>query len=190
MKPWRFARYAVSLLLIVAGSADVTAQSAAFEAPQYQAIKKQLIRGWGTWDSGNILGQVFLPDGVGLNLVFKETTWIGAEYLNTALIGRSGTEAEQVRPGLHALDGSYSEFELRWRTLDVEITSGVVGNDLVMLIFSRRAGIWRRNRMQCSWMVGEVRGSSAKTILLSRAPGTIHGYRATDFIPGERSWDS
>lgn len=141
MKPLHIARCAIFCLLLLGGAADIAAQSSPFNAPQYQAIRKQLIHGWGTWDSRNILGQVFLPDDVGLNLAFKQTTWISDQYLDTALIGRSGPGAEQVRPGLHALDGSYSECELKWRTLDVKITTGVVAkdgngtrNDLVMLI--------------------------------------------------------
>ncbi|HEX4020919.1 MAG TPA: trehalase family glycosidase [Acidobacteriaceae bacterium] len=129
MKFPRFVRYAIVCSFVLGDFAGLAAQSTAFRAPQYQAIRKQLMHGWGTWDSRNILAQVFLPDDVDLNIAFKQTDWISNDYLNTALIGRSDPEAEQVRPGLHALDGSYSEFALKWKTLDVKVMSAVVGGD-------------------------------------------------------------
>lgn len=136
MKSSGIARFVVICLLAGVCSLQIAAQGRAFQLPQYDAIRKQLIHGWGTWDSSNILEQVYLPDDAVLCLSFKQTNWIGNEFLKTALIGTSNS-GEQVRPGLHALDGSYSEFELKWKTLEARISSAVAdgdGRDLVMLI--------------------------------------------------------
>lgn len=112
-----------------------------FDAPQYRAIKQRLVQGWGSWDARNVLEEVLLPQGLAVNIGLKQTTWIGNEYLDHAIIGLTGSEDPHVRPGLHALDGSYSECVLKWRNIDVRITTATVpaagdnrGGDLVMLI--------------------------------------------------------
>ena len=108
------------------GAADL--HSTAYRAPQYQAIRQRLLHGWGTWNSHNILDQVHLPDDAAIAVSFKETNWISADYLRSALIGVRDPEAPSVRPGLHALDGSYSEYELKWKELDLKIASAVVAD--------------------------------------------------------------
>lgn len=138
MKTPRHARTAAIYLLAFATVATAFAQSEAYKAPQYRAIKKRLIRGWGTWDSRNVLAQVLLPEDVDVDVAFKQTTWISDDYLNTALIGLTDPGAPHIRPGLHALDGSYSECEIQWKMLDARVTSAAVpgsdGDDMVMLI--------------------------------------------------------
>lgn len=110
--------------------------STAYQAPQYQAIRQRLLHGWGTWDSRNILEQVHLPDDAAVALSFKETNWLGVDYLDRALIGVQEQDAPSVQPGLHALNGSYSEYELKWKELDVKIASAAMsdGDDMVTLI--------------------------------------------------------
>lgn len=116
-------------------AADV--HSTAYRAPQYQAIRQRLLHGWGTWDSRNVLEQVHLPDGAAVALSFKETNWLSSDYLDRALIGVQDPDAPSVRPGLHALDGNYSEYELKWKAIDVKIASAAVGDgsgDMVILV--------------------------------------------------------
>lgn len=112
-----------------------------FNSPQYLAIKQRLVRGWGSWDARNVLAEVLLPQGLSVSIGMKQTTWIGNEYLQRAIVGLTGPDDPHVRPGLHALDGSYSECELNWRNVDVRITAATIpgrgsdrGDDLVMLI--------------------------------------------------------
>lgn len=101
---------------------------------EYIAIKQRLGTGWNTWDSHNVLAEVLLPDAFSINVAFKQFNWMGYSYLSTALPARTGEGVEQVRPGLHALDGGYSELELHWNNLHVKIESAVENRDLVMLI--------------------------------------------------------
>lgn len=142
MKSIRAGIFAIAALLAFNGMAERARHTAAYDAPQYRAIKGRLIRGWGTWDSSNVLEEVLLPAGFAINLGFKQTTWISNEYLDHALIGLGGPDDPHVRPGLRALDGSYSECELQWHDLDVRITAATIpaeGNDLVMLVEPVRA---------------------------------------------------
>jgi hypothetical protein len=123
----------LNLLCVCPGLWSATAPTA-YERAEYLQVKHRLAKGWGSWDSRNILSQVLLPEGLSVQVGFKQTTWIGNEYLDTALIGRSDPDAERIRPGLHALDGSYSEFEVHWRDVDARITTAAEGDDLVMLV--------------------------------------------------------
>lgn len=141
MKAIRAGIFAIATLLALDGMADGARPVVPYDAPQYQAIKSRLIRGWGTWDSHNVLEEVLLPEGLAVSLGFKQTTWISNEYLDHALIGLTGLDDPHVRPGLHALDGSYSECELQWHGLDARIISATIpaggkeqGSDLVVLI--------------------------------------------------------
>ena len=46
----------------------------AYERPEYLSIKKDLARGWGTWESEDPLAQVHLPDGLsGERLIFRRS---------------------------------------------------------------------------------------------------------------------
>jgi hypothetical protein len=122
-------------------AADV--QSTAYQALQYKALRQRLLHGWGTWDSRNILDEVHLPEDAAISISFKETNWLSCNYLQSALIGRQEPGTEAARPGLHALDGSYSEYELKWQELDVKVSSAAVGegDDMVTLVEPERASM-------------------------------------------------
>lgn len=136
------------LLFAIAGLASAqatqprsTPSTAPYDTPQYLAIQQKLAQNWGTWNTNNVLEQVLLPAGAEVNVAFKQTTWISDDYLHSALIGLSGDDAPNVRPGLHALDGSYSALTLQWEDLDARITMATVphsgqpgASDMVMLI--------------------------------------------------------
>ncbi len=110
------------------------AATKAYDRPEYLEIKKRLIRGWGTWNDRSVLSQTLLPECFSVNVGFKQLNWLGYEYLAQALIGRKGEGVEQVRPGLHALDGTYSDLELEWRQVRVRVESAADGDDFVLLI--------------------------------------------------------
>ena len=101
---------------------------------EYRAIQGRLGRGWNTWDSRSVLRFVSLPEGLTVDLALKRHSWLEEGHLTEALIGRSDPEAEQVRPGLHAADGSYLELLLEWQGLTVRVEAGHDGDDLVALV--------------------------------------------------------
>lgn len=124
----------MSFLLLPATALPLQSAAKAYERPEYLQIKNRLLRGWGTWNARTVLSQTLLPECFAVNVSFKQFNWLGYDYLGRALIGRGGEGIEQVRPGWHELDGSYSELELEWRHMKVRVESAADGDDLVLLV--------------------------------------------------------
>ena len=103
------------------------------DTAEYRAIQGRLARGWNTWDSRSVLRFVLLPEGLTVDLAVKRHSWLEEGHLTEALIGRRDPEAERIRPGLHAADGSYSELILEWQGLTLRVEAGHDGDDLVVL---------------------------------------------------------
>ena len=102
-----------------------------FERPEYPAIKKNLIRGWGTWDTGNALAQVFLPDSLSIGLSFRHPGGSDSYERPQMVRDRRGDE---FSAGTHAIDGSYSEADIGWKGIPVRVQSATEGDDLVILV--------------------------------------------------------
>lgn len=173
---WADHRWKLFLFFLVVTSVGVAAEQP-FEKPEYKVLKGRLVRHWNTWDSRNVLEQVSLPSGFAFNVEFKQFNWIGADVLSRALIGRGGEDVEQVRPGLHSLDGSYTELQLRWQKVDAVIETGHDGDDAVVLITPKMAAgppasiiigasfLWNRPgtvHRDGSVLVGEAPGTKIK----------------------------
>ena len=108
---------------------DVTPRSR-----DYALVQQRLSRGWNTWDVNSVATQVLLPDGLAIHVGLKHRTALASEgFLRDALIGRQNTGAEQVFPGPHAYDGSYTDLRLSWRGHDLRLQSAHDGSDLVLL---------------------------------------------------------
>ena len=75
---------------------------------EYQSLKNRLASGWNTWNTRSVLSQVLLPQGFALNLCLRSLS--DGLYLKTALIG-----SEDIHPGLHAYDGSYTDLKITWK---------------------------------------------------------------------------
>ena len=104
------------------------------ESPEYRRSQARLAQGWNTWDVQSVTTHVLLPDGLAIHLGLKHNTTVSREaFLRDALIGRQGPGVEQVFPGAHAWDGSYTELRLSWRGQDVRVQSAHDGKDLVLL---------------------------------------------------------
>ena len=103
----------------------------------YKMLKQKYLRGWHTWNVRSVLSHVHVPDGVALNLAFKE--YREGHYLKETLVGRFINEygrepAETAFPGAHAFDESYTEMSLTWCDMEIRVESAVVGDDLVLLV--------------------------------------------------------
>jgi neutral trehalase len=106
----------------------------AADPPEYLEIKKNLKQGWNTWNTRSVLSQVLLPGGLSINLALKQHYFLEEQYLREALIGRYGKYAEQIRPGAHAYDGSYTELEIRWEEIHAKIQTAHDSDDLVIMV--------------------------------------------------------
>ena len=102
---------------------------------EYDALQKRLEIGWNTWDVYSVTAHVLLPAGLAIRVGLQgKTTLNGEAFLADPLIGRQGHDVEQVLPGPHAWDGSYTDLQLSWRGTNLRIQSGHAGADLVILV--------------------------------------------------------
>ncbi len=103
-------------------------------SPEYRALQRRLAQGWNTWDVNSVTTQVLLPEGLAVHMGLKHNTTESQEaFLTNPLIGRLTPDAEQVVPGPHAWDGSYTDLKLSWKGHNWRVQSAHEGQDLVLL---------------------------------------------------------
>jgi putative isomerase len=101
---------------------------------QYQQVQKRLATGWNTWDAHSVTTQVLLPDGLAIHVGLKHNSTLYSDaFLGDALIGRQTPGAEQVFPGPHSWEGSYTDLRLSWKGHDLRLQTAHDGGNLVML---------------------------------------------------------
>jgi putative isomerase len=101
---------------------------------RYQRLQERLAVGWNTWDVHSVTTEVLLPDGLAIHVGLKHnSTLYGDAFLGDALIGRLTPGAEQVFPGPHAWEGSYTDLRLSWKGHDLRLQTAHDGANLVML---------------------------------------------------------
>src|SRR4051794_4869151 len=119
---------------VCAAQTQATA-TARTQSPEYAQVQQRLSRGWNTWDVQSVTTHVLLPQGLSVRVgIHKKTRINGDGFLPTALIGRLDPGAEQVFPGPHAFDGSYTDLRLSWQGLSLHIQSATDAGDLVLLV--------------------------------------------------------
>ncbi|MGA8729756.1 MAG: trehalase family glycosidase [Terracidiphilus sp.] len=102
---------------------------------QYAQVQKHLAQGWNTWDVNSVATHVLLPEGLAIHVGLKHNTTLnGDALLQDALIGRLAPGAEQVTPGPHSWDGSYTDLRIAWKGHDWRIQSAHDEEDLVLLV--------------------------------------------------------
>ena len=123
----------LAMLLTVVASATAFAQRPLYST-EYGRIRHRLARGWNTWNTNSLLSHVRLPQGFAVNLGLKRVSRSSEAYLKEVMIGRPRPDSEQVTPGLHAYDGSYTELTVEWQGIKVRVQSATDGEDLVLLV--------------------------------------------------------
>jgi hypothetical protein len=100
---------------------------------EYKQVQGRLAQGWNTWDVNSVTTHVLLPEGLAIHAGLKHNSTEGGDtFLDNALIGRLETGAEQVVPGPHSWDGSYTDLQLSWKGHSWRIQSGHDGPGLVL----------------------------------------------------------
>jgi putative isomerase len=100
----------------------------------YHAVQQHLAQGWNTWDTNSVTTHVLLPEGLAIAIGLKHNSTLNSDaFLGEVLIGRLQPGAEQVTPGPHAWDGSYTELRVAWRGHSWRIQSAHDAGDLVLL---------------------------------------------------------
>jgi hypothetical protein len=125
----------VFLVILLSISATCGYAQPGPRSTRYDALQKRLEIGWNTWDVYSVTAHVLLPAGLAIRVgLQRKTTLTGEAFLADPLIGRQGRDVEQVFPGPHAWDGSYTDLRLSWRGTNLRIQSGHAGADLVILV--------------------------------------------------------
>jgi putative isomerase len=100
----------------------------------YKQVQRRLSRGWNTWDVNSVTTHVLLPEGLAIQTAIKHNTTEGSDaFLRDVLIGRLNSGAEQVFPGRHSWDGSYTDLRVSWKGHSWRMQSAHDGEDLVLL---------------------------------------------------------
>ncbi|HKO11432.1 MAG TPA: trehalase family glycosidase [Acidobacteriaceae bacterium] len=105
-------------------------------SPDYRQVQQRLAQGWNTWDVNSVATHVLLPEGLAIHIAMKHNSTAGGDaFLPDALIGRLTPGAEEVTPGPHAWDGSYTDLRIAWRGHNWRVQSAHAGRrDLVLLV--------------------------------------------------------
>jgi Mannosylglycerate hydrolase MGH1-like glycoside hydrolase domain len=102
---------------------------------EYNAVQRRLAQGWNTWDVNSVTTLVLLPKGLAIHLGMKHNTTEHSEaYLESTLIGRLSSGAEQVFPKSHAWDGSYTDLLVTWKGHSWRVQSAHDDQDVVILV--------------------------------------------------------
>jgi hypothetical protein len=105
------------------------------ESAAYREVQHRLAQGWNTWDVHSVITQVLLPEGLAIHTGLKHNGTEGGDaFLQDALIGRLAQGAEQVTPGPHSWDGSYTDLRIAWKGHAWRMQSAHASNDLVLLV--------------------------------------------------------
>ena len=124
---------------------DLSRTLANQRSAEYAAFQTRLARGWNSWDVNSVITQARLPDGLAIQLGVVHKARIDHEqFLSSALMGRGVWQAdgtnkppfgvENVTPGGHAYDGSYSDLQLEWQGHVMRVQSAHAGDDVVILV--------------------------------------------------------
>jgi hypothetical protein len=120
---------------VPAVSSIAPAAPGAAPSADYRAVQQRLARGWNSWDVHSVTTQVLLPEGLAIHIGMEHNTTEGGDaFLRDTLIGRLTPGAEQVFPGPHSWDGSYSDLRVSWMGHSWRVQSAHAGKDLVMLV--------------------------------------------------------
>jgi hypothetical protein len=96
-------------------------------------------KGWNTWNVRSVLSHVSLPEGAAISLGVKD--YSAGYCLREALIGRRGDTVEQIIPGYHAYDGSYTCLTLTWRHVKLVVETAVQDQDWYALVTPLQTGV-------------------------------------------------
>lgn len=104
-----------------------------YKGKEFAELNRRLCKGWNTWDTRSVLCHVLLPESLAINLQLIDHQ--SGDTLKEALIGREDFGSkEQVIPGPHAYDGSYTELVVEWRKIHLKIQSAAKNGQLFLLI--------------------------------------------------------
>ena len=91
-------------------------------------------KSWNTWNVRSVLSHVHLPEGIAISLGIKN--YNNGQCLREILIGR-----DDVIPGPHAYDGSYTCLTVGWHKLKMRVETAVEDGEWYALVTPLATGI-------------------------------------------------
>jgi len=104
----------------------------------YDMLREKTNKGWNTWNTRNVLSHVHLPEGFTINLCFRE--YSSLRTLRESLIGRQEKEQEQIFPGARSYDGSCTQLNLKFHSLEVDVRTVVSEDEQYILVTPLKVG--------------------------------------------------
>ena len=124
----------IVLSVVIMLSLSFTTLVAQVRTPEeyYKEMQKKLASGWNTWNTRSVLSHVFLPECFTVNLELNDLK--SGSILKEALIGRRGKDVENVTPGPHSYNGSYTELTVDWKNIEVNVKTAAEGKNLAVIV--------------------------------------------------------
>lgn len=156
----RFYLFAVVVLVLAACSGN--GRSAAdYPEWEYARIRKELKKGWNSWDTRSVFTQVYFPELTGVKLSMQDA---GGNVNDQIRVGNRDEDAVLVHPYDHSYDGFYSEADASWHGTSVKLRCSAEGKRLVMLVTPLEEGntgrmvikpgqIWAGQRLEAEYDV-------------------------------------
>ena len=155
-KSFRYSTVVVAFIVFAACSDKGARSSADYPEWEYTQIKKELIKGWNTWDTRNVFTHIWAEDKLGVKISLVDDK--GVEN-NRLRIGNREGDAAIVHPYNHTYDGTFAEADASWHGVDVKMRSSAEGKRLVILLTPGEEGskgyikvtpgrIWDRVRLE------------------------------------------
>lgn len=131
MKTIRIVFVATAVLLFCACENKEKSSSADYPEWEYTQIKRQLQRGWNTWDTRSIMTEVYVEEKLGVRLSLVDS---GGKENDEIRVGYLDADAAVVHPYDHSYDGTYAEADVSWHDINVKMRCSAEGKNLVMLL--------------------------------------------------------
>jgi neutral trehalase len=124
----------IVLLALIMLSLSFTSLFAQVKTPgeYYNEMQGKLASGWNTWNTRSVFSHVFLPGCFAINLELNDSK--SGDILKEALIGRRGKDVENVTPGPHSYNGSYTELTVDWKNIEVNVKTAAEGKNLAIIV--------------------------------------------------------
>jgi len=125
----------LSLLLSIVFLLSLKAQQEPWENTEYLKVKSELLHGWNTSNTWNMLSYVKMPQAYEVAIDFKYQGANFSDYLRGGNMDKAKTPTDPVfKPIAHSGNGDYMAIEVTWQAIKVLIEVSSEGDTLVGII--------------------------------------------------------
>ncbi len=106
----------------------------------YITFRKEIIKGWNTWNTKSVLSHVLLPESLAINICvlknssiknINEKTYLKDAYLQ---VYKKRKYYPTIKLGNRTYDGEYVDLSIKWYDLEFRVQSATIDKDLLLLI--------------------------------------------------------